>query len=191
MIIYRATNKVNGKIYIGQTIYDLESRKKTHKTGKFLTKFKNALNKYDIDGFDWDVLCECDTQDELNEKENHYIELYDTVNIGYNLMSGGGQNGRHCEETKQKIREAVTGEKNPFHGKKHTEETKRLIGELAKGSKSSRSRQYIVTTPEGEEIHVDGLREFCREHGLTRELMGAVARGIQKHHKGYKCRYDD
>lgn len=190
MIVYKAVNKTNGKVYIGQTIYDIEYRQKTHTTGQWRTKFKHALDKYGVDGFEWSVLCECSSLQEMNGMEKKFIEEYDSINTGYNLMSGGKQGGNHTETTKQKISEAMKGEKNPFYGKTHSEEAKKKIGECETGERNHNAREYIITTPTGEEILIKGLREFCREHGLTRELMGACARGKQSHHKGYKCRYN-
>ena len=95
----------------------------------------------------------------------------------------------HSEESKRKISEGQMGDKNQFYGKKHTEETKRKIGEMETGEKNHFAKEYTITTPEGTELYIKGLRKFCREHNLTHELMSRVARGIQTHHKGYKCIY--
>lgn len=49
------------------------------------------------------------------------------------------------------------------------------------------SKEWIAISPDGEIYQFHNLEGFCREHGLTAVSMGAVARGEQKHHKGWKC----
>ena len=75
MLIYKVTNKINGKVYIGQTIHSLEHRKNGHERGarcerRTTVKFHNALLKYGYDSFYWEVLRECTTQDELDYYED-------------------------------------------------------------------------------------------------------------------------
>ena len=96
-IIYKYTNKTNNKPYIGQT-EDEDRRRREWKSqsnpyaGK---KINNARKKYGINGFTYKVLCvvECDTEadllNSLNEKEDYYIELYDSIKNGYNSVRGG------------------------------------------------------------------------------------------------------
>jgi len=89
-MIYMATNKINGKIYIGKTIKTLDERKYAHKRLDDNIYFHNAIKKYGIDNFDWVILDEC-TIDENSVKEKYYIKLYNSTNrdIGYNCTSGG------------------------------------------------------------------------------------------------------
>jgi hypothetical protein len=51
------------------------------------------------------------------------------------------------------------------------------------------SKKYIVTLPDGKEIKVRNMAEFCRQNGLNRGNMCSVAKGNLNHYKGYKCRY--
>lgn len=92
-IIYKITNKVNGKSYIGQTRYTIEFRWKQHQHKKDNTYFHNAIHKYGVDNFNIEILEECDTE-ELNQKEIFYIAKYDTFKNGYNLTIGGDGNRR-------------------------------------------------------------------------------------------------
>lgn len=92
-IIYKITNKVNGKSYIGQTRYTIEFRWRQHQHKKDNTYFHNAIHKYGIENFSIEVLEECDTKD-LNSREIFYIAKYDTFNNGYNLTIGGDGNRR-------------------------------------------------------------------------------------------------
>jgi group I intron endonuclease len=91
MIIYKVENKISGKVYIGQTIHTLETRKNTHlkmvEVGK--SKFYKALKSYGVDNFDWVVIDTATTKDELNQKEIHYIREYNSIENGYNMVDGG------------------------------------------------------------------------------------------------------
>ena len=87
--IYKITNKINNKSYIGQSIH-IEQRWEEHlyqSSGCSLLKY--ALHKYGKDNFSFEVIEECN-QEELNEKEQYWIKYYDTFYNGYNLTLGGG-----------------------------------------------------------------------------------------------------
>ena len=118
--IYKTTNIVTKKVYIGQTIYINNVLEKKYKgSGSYLW---NSINKYGWEKFNSDILCYCDSKEELNKMEEFYIkELNSLYPLGYNLMTGGSQNGKHHEESRKKM--SQPGEKNPFYGKKHSEET--------------------------------------------------------------------
>jgi group I intron endonuclease len=128
MIIYKVVNKINGKCYIGQTVKSLRVRISGHyacaKRDNY--HFHNALLKYNKKDFDWSVLCECDTKDELNEMEYRYIKQYDTYNNGYNTTYGGdGNNGLvHTDEWKQHM-----STNNPMHNPEIVQRVKDTIKE--------------------------------------------------------------
>ena len=71
-LIYLATNKVNWKVYIGQTWRSLKERKYEHikasRNGNSNMLFHKAISKHGIDNFDWTVLFESDDKELLNEK---------------------------------------------------------------------------------------------------------------------------
>lgn len=100
-IIYCATNTVNGKKYIGQTIRDFDRRKKEHisqskRADKY--SFHFALNKYGENSFVWSVLDKCNNQEELDTKEIYWIGYYDTYGRnGYNMSLGGQFNKRTAD----------------------------------------------------------------------------------------------
>lgn len=91
--IYKITNKVNGKSYIGQTRYTVEFRWRQHIHKKDNTYFHNALKKYGIANFTIETLEECNVE-VLNEREIFYIAKYNTFKDGYNLTMGGDGNRR-------------------------------------------------------------------------------------------------
>lgn len=145
--IYMIENKVNNKKYIGQTTgknvlidrYKNDIEKTTE--NKHL---KASIKKYGIDNFKITLICYCETQDELNQKEKYYIDLYNTLDYqnGYNKHSGG-RGGKHLEEVqklinfkckefwdehpeyKDRMSDLMSGDKNPMHVKGgHTQESR-------------------------------------------------------------------
>lgn len=86
MYIYKTTNLVNNKIYIGQT-----TRKNTENyigSGKIL---KQAISKYGKDNFKKEILEYCENKEILDIREKYWISYYNTMdkNIGYNICDGG------------------------------------------------------------------------------------------------------
>ncbi len=93
-VIYRITNKVNGKVYVGQTRQDPVKRFRDHvfrcKGNRHLN---SAVKKYGEENFTFRILCEvhCAEQDFLDLAEVYFIEYYDSLNKlkGYNMRAGG------------------------------------------------------------------------------------------------------
>lgn len=126
--IYKITNLINKKIYIGQRKYD-KSEKRYFGGGILI---KKAIKKYGKENFKKEILVEYETQKEADLLEKYYITLFDARNpkIGYNISKGGKFGGNfkglhHTEESKIKIGKKVKG----YH---HTEETKKKLSELNK-----------------------------------------------------------
>lgn len=111
MVIYRATNKVNGKMYIGQTKRELSIRINEHINdallGKYNFWFHKAIKKYGHNNFEWDILCECLSPHDLNDKEIYYVDLYDTYNKGYNMTKGGHSSVEMTNEIRVKISKSI------------------------------------------------------------------------------------
>jgi len=134
MIIYLATNKVNGMKYVGKTIYALTVRRKQHLRSN--TYFGNALRKYKED-FSWEVLEEVNSLDELNDREIFWINELDTLGSkGYNLNCGGSNNGGWTLSNRQKEEMSLR-----FKGKVLSQETKDKISRALKGRVYSDQRK--------------------------------------------------
>jgi group I intron endonuclease len=152
MIVYRAKNKINNKSYIGITTKSLEHRKITHqKAAKYNNrKFYTALNKYGFDNFEWSVLDECSDMTELENKEQYYIEKYNSFNDGYNLTSGGESLKEISDESKELMREARVdwhkSNRNGFKGKTHTKQVRKRISEKLKGRVSPNKDKELSET---------------------------------------------
>ena len=134
MIIYKATNKINGLIYIGQTKRSLNERIRDHKSCNNKTIFNLELKKYGIENFEWKIVEICLTQKYADENEKYYILLYDTCNPdkGYNRTKGGTDFNKgkiFDEEYRKKMSENGKGK---MLGYKHTEEAKKNMSDAQK-----------------------------------------------------------
>ena len=85
--IYKVTNKINGKVYIGQSV-DIGRRWRQHMTAEDDIYFHKAIQKYGVENFEWEVIEKC-KKSELDERESYWIEYYDSYNKGYNCTKGG------------------------------------------------------------------------------------------------------
>lgn len=116
--IYKITNTINGKCYVGQAI-DIRRRLMEHAHNKHKNKvvLYKAFDKYGIDSFEARILAIINTfgktpqeiKKELNALECFYVSLYDSKNTGYNMTDGGDSvriGYKHSEETIEKIKEA-------------------------------------------------------------------------------------
>ena len=109
MYIYKFTHNESGKSYIGQTIQDPLHRKSEHvshsRNSPKEYHFHNALRKYGVENFTFEVIDTATTLDELNLLEIKYVELYDSINNGYNIRAAGG-NKRHNPASIERMRES-------------------------------------------------------------------------------------
>lgn len=124
--IYRITNKVNGKIYIGKTEWDPFKRYGTHiyKALKQNSKLMihSAIRKYGPDNFDFDIIFQTFDSDTeyLNQMERYFIKEYnscilDSGNNGYNMTRGG--DGNDSEKAKSIARKLVEEGRHQYCGK--------------------------------------------------------------------------
>ena len=151
--IYQATNKVNGKKYIGQTSYlKLYKRINTHwwyaNNRNSNLPFPNALRKYGKKGFDWIILEEC-SKEEKGEREVYWINK---VKPEYNATLGGdgGTLGRPCPEhvkeaTRQsriiKVKDNTTGK--IYNSMKEAEEdTGVLVSSISRSIRKGVKRRW-------------------------------------------------
>lgn len=189
--IYKATNKVNGKSYIG---FDSKwpRRQIVHKccAGRGDTqKFYHAIRKYGFENFEWEVLEQSEDREFLlNERESYYIDYYDSIKSGYNTTKGGEANKgwKPSEETRRKISEANKGKKAWNKGKSSPWTAKRNKDNVGKPIVGLQ-KEYRITDPEGKVYNVKGLKEFCKKHGLHAGNMCSVASGKLKHYKKWLC----
>lgn len=146
--VYKHTNKINGKCYIGITYYK-NPRYRWGKDGKGYNqkgqhKFWSAICKYGWDNFTHEIIEDGITTPELaNEREIYYIDLYDSFYHGYNATKGGsGATGHIVSEEARKINgEKHKGNKNML-GKHHSEEQKKKWSLERKGKHNSPATEF-------------------------------------------------
>jgi group I intron endonuclease len=154
MIIYKATNRANGKIYVGQTLQTLRGRIQGHKKG-LSGIFSKAIRKYGIGSFDFEVIDSACSISDLNKKECAWIAHYNCKNPnGYNMNDGGGGNTgwTASPDIRDKIRKSKLGQARSAEvkaklrafrlGKKASDELK------AKLSAIHTLRQSVGVSPE-------------------------------------------
>ena len=182
MIIYKTTNLINGKIYVGQ---DSKNNSNYLGSGKYII---NSIKKYGKENFKKEYICECSNKEKLDEKEIYWIkELNSKVPNGYNIVDGGTGGDtitnnpnldfikkkmselkigkHHSEETKEKIRESIFGKHhseetkekigNKSKGRKHTKETKKKLYDLNIGKKMSEEIKFKMRKPKSEEHKIN------------------------------------
>lgn len=91
--IYKITNKINGKIYIGKTLKTIEGRWKDHLKDYKRPRFErrplySAMKKYGVENFSIEEVEECSSEI-LSEREIYWIDFYDSFRSGYNATKGG------------------------------------------------------------------------------------------------------
>lgn len=135
MLIYKITNKINGKIYVGYSSQTLEKRIKKYHQHIKQSNHQNrpiirALKKYGFESFSWSIIDNAADKQEMCDKEIFWIAFLESTvpSIGYNISTGGegGNVGRnftkeHCD----KIGEA-------HKGMRHTKESLKKISNAAK-----------------------------------------------------------
>jgi len=114
--IYKITNNINGKYYIGKS-KDIEKRWNEYKWKVHNIHLKNAIEKYGFENFNFEIIEICSTED-LNVKEKYYIDIFKARDhqIGYNIAVGGDGGATRIgyitkDNTKNKISKANTGKK--------------------------------------------------------------------------------
>lgn len=132
--MYKITNQVNNKVYIGQTI-DVNGRWSAHKSKAKVEGpvqyISRAIAKYGVENFVFEIIATCRTQEDADEIESALIFQYDSRNkqFGYNVKPGGNV-APHAEETKEKIRQAtirqIAERGHPAAGRIVSQETREL-----------------------------------------------------------------
>lgn len=164
-IIYCALNTTNDKRYIGQTIRELNRRKKEHlyqaKNGSNFA-FHQAIRKYGEDIFEWSIIDVANNQEELDEKELYWIDYYDTYNLGGYNMSVGGQFTKRTED--------------------NADELSMMFG----------GREFYVFDLEGKFIKsAFSQTQFAKEIGVGVTTVNNILRGLKNSTKGFILIYKD
>ena len=167
-IVYKHTNLLNNKVYIGITCQKVNRRWRDGYGYKHCTYFYHAIQKYGWDNFKHEILFQDLTKEQAQEKEIGLIKQYKSNNyeFGYNLLRGGNLSTlefHHSEETKRQISKTMKqkginiGNKNPNFGISPTNAKK------------------IICLETG--IVYNSMMQAGKELGLDFRLISAVCRG--------------
>ena len=183
--IYITTNLINNKKYIGQKKSSYFLKEEYLGSGKYL---KRAVEKYGCENFKVELIEECNSKEELDEREKFWINKHNAVYSDeyYNLAFGGHsvqiviteEHRKHLSEShkgkpwSQQRRENApdfTGEKNPFYGHKHSEET-------IKRQKESRRKKY-ETDPEYRKRISEGQKGKHHSEETKKKMGISISKG--------------
>lgn len=173
MVIYKITNKIDGKSYIGKTIGDVEKRFKRHcRPSSKCPKIRNAIQKYGKESFIVETIDTAKNESDLNKKEIYWIKHHNTYEEGYNL-SFGGDGGTISQQSIEKIRQCRLGSRT-------SESVKKKMSEMRKGHKNSNSKKVSVTGPCGFYMEYGCLIYASGDLDVKYSTARAVAQGHNK-----------
>lgn len=214
-IIYKITNDINGKVYIGKTEFTIEKRFNEHcrdayKPHEEQRPLYRAMRKYGINHFHIETIEEC-SSDEVSQREIYWIEYYGSYSDGYNATLGGdGKTYIDAETLLQlweegkglkQIRE-ITGHDLEMISKKLQEKgvsqneiTKRGLQSISKKVLMLDKHNQVVNTFDSTRAAarylIDMLNKPSKLEGGYSTHISEVCRGIRKTCLGYKWRYAD
>jgi group I intron endonuclease len=188
--IYKATNKINGKSYIG---FDSKWPRRKHKHHfeykERTSKFYNAIKKYGWDNFEWEVVYQSkDGKHCLETMELKFIKEYNSFNNGYNSTPGGdgvvgykhnnerrkkismsAKNRKLSDETKKKMSESKSGINNHNYQKPMSAEQKKKISDTLKGNvpwnKGVKGKQK---SPNRTPVIINGVFYECKADAMVK-----------------------
>lgn len=179
--VYKITNKVNNKVYIGITSKGISARWKEHiYSAEHDCPFKlhRAIRKYGKENFSVELIDFANSWEELTKKEQQYISEYNSLQdeFGYNMTEGGdGTFGKVVyEETKEKIRQKAIGREVTEATRIKLSEAGKIVTEARKAYwksgqiGSTRKKPVLQYTKDGEFIaEYSGVNEASRTMGIA------------------------
>lgn len=202
MYIYKITNKINGKIYIGQTIGSIKNRWQKHCcASNSKPGIAAAIKKYGKENFIIKEIGGANSQSELNYKEWLLIHKNKCIAPnGYNLRGGGNSKGKVTEIVKLKISKAHSGRKHTrqakinmsngsigqkggMSGKRHNKKSN------VKNALSNGGRYFKMF--KGDNVIWSGhvMSECARKFNLSVGNISQCLKGRRGSHKGYIFKY--
>jgi group I intron endonuclease len=190
MYIYKITNTINNRWYIGKT----NGRDYNYMgSGKIL---RQAYAKYGQENFIKEVLETCSTEEELNLREQHWISTTNATSdpMSYNLADGGsgGDLSKFHDYTKQDFSNyKMGGVRAWFNSLSAAEKTEWFKKQAATRSKG----WYVSRIDDSTETYVQNISKWCEEHGVDKSmptnLNNPKSRLFQKQTKGWRIRRSD
>jgi group I intron endonuclease len=199
MIIYKTTNLINGKIYVGKQV-NIRKKDVYLGSGKIL---KSAIEKYGRENFKKEILQECLTKEDLNHQEIFWIkELNSLQPIGYNIVFGGEGGDTFTNNPNQ---EEYRKQKSEWSQKMwKDDEYRKHMSDIRTGQKmSDQARRNMsnasIDKPKTEE-HKESLSKAWEKRKIekphtqeTRDLMSnsMIGKNVGKYIKIYEFKGPD
>lgn len=183
--IYRITNLINGKTYIGQHRYKKIPYDDYIGSGVLLHK---AYKKYGVENFKKEIICKnVQYKETIDDMEKFYIkkERNNNPNGCYNIADGGeGGCGPLSEKTKRKLSEAHKGRTSGAKGKHHSEETRRKLAAAHKGMKISEDHKRKLHEAWKGSHHSEETRKHLSEINKGKHHSEETKNKLSKLYKG-------
>lgn len=193
-LVYKHTNIINGKVYIGMTGRSMEIRWKSGYPNN--AHFNRAIRQFGENAFEHEVIAEQLTKDEAEALERKLIAECDSTNPqnGYNIELGGNHNGKHSQSTLEKMSKAQKG-------RTFTKEHRNKMSESHKGKtlpknviEGIRQRMMGNTYTKGitlTEEHKKKISESCKGKGGKKVICindGKIYNTITEAAKNYELK---
>lgn len=196
MVIYKITNKINNKIYIGQTVQPLVKRWNQHLTSKKNMPLYRSFRKHGQENFIIETICTALDPMYLDELERYFISYYNCLSPnGYNLADGGNSQHKKHPETMNKMSLAKRGKIVPQHvrdkisltltgrpgvrkGVKLSDETRKKISEAQIGRKASQDTKKRQSEAHKGANAYNAKKVVCLETNLVYGSTGEAAREL-------------
>jgi len=182
MIVYKTTNIITGKIYVGKD----ERNDSSYIGSGYL--LKKSIKKYGKENFIKEILEECDTRESLEERERFWIRELNALDpkIGYNVAEGGSGGNTYLGKTEEELIEIRQKISDAGKGRKFSEEHRKKLAESARRRKGNKPCKYKGMKYEDymDESKVMLTKEKLRNVNLgkelskeTKEKIGLASRG--------------
>ena len=205
LFIYKTTNMINGKYYIGQ-----------HKTNNIEDNYLGsgyalirAIKKYGKHNFKREIIAFANSQEELNELENSILNNHYQDDDCYNLIAGGNCTG-YSEETRRKMSESAKNRivsketreihskqskkmwENPEHRRKMSQKMKQHYQNVEERKKTGeRSKEFYKNHPDIQQKCIDAMHKASRKYWSdenNRKKFGESIKGEKHPQYGSKCK---
>jgi group I intron endonuclease len=184
--IYKITNLINGKLYVGQTVQPLRKRWFGHVSNRKRSAISSAIQKYGVSNFKIEAICSALSEEFATELEIYFINILDClVPNGYNILEGGDVSNRRGhpswnlgletpEYVKQKLSNAHKGQKAWNKGVSMSESQKQKLSDRLKGIRRSPATEYkkgMVSTFKGKKHTPESLQKIRDNNAASRKVI--------------------